>query len=151
MVSVIGFSKIDIEKLSKKYQSVEIVIQNGEYSFVISGKGKEIAPLMGKLREEGAIHLSLFNVNYPYHSSILNSHSKAFETIASKYKIDNPETPLISMIDQTSLSTSEHIKKEIVRNVTQPLNFLKTIQTFNKLNVTQQKLTIKDLYLTNFF
>ncbi len=135
MASVIGFSKTDIECYSNKYNSVEIVIQNGEYSFVLSGKQTEVNPLMEKLRTEGAIHLSIFNVAYPYHSSILTSHTNTFEHIVNKYEINNAEIDLVSMIDQTILSKAGQIKKEVVRNVTQPLNFLHTIKKLNSLEI----------------
>ncbi len=133
MGSVIGFSRTDIEVFSKKYKSVEIVIQNGEYSFVLSGKESEVKILLEKLKLEGAIHITQFNVAYPYHSSILANHTTAFENIVNKYAFSNVETELVSMIDQNILLTSEQVKNEVVRNITQPLNFLNTIQKLSSL------------------
>ncbi len=137
MASVIGFSQSDLELFTFKLKNVEIVIQNGIYSFVISGKEAVVKPLLEKLQLEGAIHVSLFNVSFPYHSKILRNHTHTFELIANKYQISNPKIPLISMTDQTELTTIKQVKSEMVKNIIKPLNFFKTIQTLNDLGIKQ--------------
>ncbi len=133
MASVIGFDRQDLDSYISELKSVEVAIQNGSYSFVISGKEEEVKPLLKKLQTEGAIHTSLFNVSFPYHSKILSCCTQSFKLIVDKYNIKNPETPLISMINQAELATSVAIRNEIVKNVTQPLNFFETINTLVKL------------------
>lgn len=137
MASVIGFNKSDLKSLISNSKSVEIAIENGSFSFVISGKEVEIKPLMQKLQLEGAVHVSLFNVSFPYHSKILSNHKLVFEKIVAKYKIDAPKTPIMSMISQIELSTKKQVSNEIVKNITQPLSFYKTIKELNSLGTKQ--------------
>jgi [acyl-carrier-protein] S-malonyltransferase len=134
MASVIGFNQSDLEQYISKYKTVDIVIQNGYYSFVLSGESDEINRLIDFLKTEGAIHLSLFNVSSPYHSKVLLSHQSEFEKIVQKYSYKTASSELISMINQEKVSSSDEIKTEIVKNVSQPLSFLKTIEELIKLD-----------------
>lgn len=137
MASVIGFEEDDLKSMISGFGSVEVVIQNGVYSFVISGKADEVTKLLGELEQEGAIHLSLFKVNFAYHSTLLKKHLQDFQTIVSKYKIETPQIPLISMINQEKLMTPDQLKNEISNNVTLPLNFLKTMNELTQLGVNE--------------
>lgn len=137
MASVIGFEEYDLKSMINGFDSVEVVIQNGIYSFVISGIAIEVEKLMVELKQEGAIHLSLFKVNFAYHSILLRNHVQEFQSIASKYKIETPQVPLISMINQEKLVTPDQLKYEISNNVTLPLNFLKTIEILKQLGVNE--------------
>jgi trans-AT polyketide synthase/acyltransferase/oxidoreductase domain-containing protein len=135
MASVVGFTREEINDYIKSEESVEIVIQNGTYSYVISGKEKEVKTLMDIFQEEGAIYLSMFNLSSPYHAKVLRNNALEFEHLVRKYSFSDPIVPVLSMIDQAKLRTAEQLRTEIVRNVSQPLNFSKSIQSMNEQGV----------------
>ena len=135
MASVIGFEKSELESLCNPFESLEIVIQNGVFSFVVSGKETEVIKAMDIFRNEGVIHTSTFNVHFSYHSKILTEYLNNFIEIARKYKIHKPAIPIISMVNQDILRNIDQIKNEIAFNVVNNLNFLKTIDTLSKFGV----------------
>ena len=135
MASVIGFEKPELELLCKSFESIEIVIQNGVFSFVVSGKEIEVINAMELFRNEGVIHTSAFNVHFSYHSKILSEYFNNFIEIALKYKIQKPAIPVISMVNQDILRSAGQIKNEIAFNVVNNLNFLETINTLIKFGV----------------
>jgi len=135
MASVVGFTRNDLANYIRGRESVEIVIQNGTYSFVISGLEQEVEQSMNILQEEGAIYLSRFNLSSPYHAKILRNRQNEFEKITTKYTFSDPNLPLISMIDQKSLQIASELRQEIVRNVCLPLDFHNSIRNMNKQGV----------------
>lgn len=133
MASVIGFEKSELELFCKSYKSIEIVIQNGNFSFVITGKENEIKNATVFFLKEGAVHVSIFNVNFSYHSKILAEKKMNFVKVVKKYKFSEPDIPLISMINQKILNNVEQIRKEISLNVVNKLNFLETVYSLINL------------------
>ncbi len=137
MCSVIGFHYADLKQITKGYPTVEIVIKNGLFSFVIAGPKDQINQLFPKLESEGAIHLSKFNVSFPYHSKQLNENLEVFNPIANQYEFRNAQIPLISMVDQRSISGAEELRSEVVRNVTQTLDFYEAMQTLKNMGINE--------------
>ncbi len=135
MASVVGFEENELKKYIEDFKDIEIVIKNGIYSFIISGEKKEINKLLRLLKSEGAIHIALLNVRNSYHTKKLQKHEGMFSEIVKKISINNADTPLISMISQNTFFTKEDTAKEIVRNITQNLNFFETVKVLNKLKI----------------
>lgn len=137
MFSVIGFSRNDLENTISELKTTEIVIQNGEFSFVISGANSELSPLIQTLNEQGAVHLNTFHVSVPYHSKILLPHKDAFEEIVKKYRIAKPSIPLVSMIDNSIIDTTDKVENEIINNIIHPLNFMENMLYMLQLGVKE--------------
>jgi len=137
MASVIGFSREDIRAGLEKFTGLECVIQNGEHSFVLTGPSETMEPALEFFREEGAIHLSRFSVDCPYHSSVLAPHWQLFEELLTKYTIGDAIRPVTSFIDQRSIRSSREVKEEIVRNILTPLNFFQCLLHLENQGVTQ--------------
>lgn len=135
LLSVIGFSRKDLESLMPSSQNTEIVIQNGIFSFVIAGKAVQIESLRMVLENEGAVYLSQFSLSSPYHAKILLEHSNEFQAITNRYSFSNSKLPLISMIDQKTLKKEEDLRTEVVKNVSQPMNFYQTLTTMNQMGI----------------
>ncbi len=129
MASVIGFHINDLRGFIEKYPSIEIVIKNGIFSYVIAGTVEHIDQVFPKLEAEGAFHLSKFNVSFPYHSQKLKQNIEVFKSVASRFDYRDARFPLVSMVDQRILTRHSDLKKEVIRNVTQSLNFYGTMQT----------------------
>lgn len=133
MASVIGFEHKELMKYLSSHSSLEPVIKNGVYSFVVAGEESELNSLLSQLEKEGAIHLSLFSVNFSYHSKVLGEYKPLFEKLLSNYSFSDAQVKYISMVDQTTIQSGHDLEKEIVRNIVEPLDFYQTIQQLIKL------------------
>lgn len=135
MASVIGFEQSDLLEYIKHFEQIEIVIQNGIYSFVVAGPKNEIVSLLSKLEEEGAIHLSLFDVSFPYHSKQLRKSESKIMELVNAYEFSDSKIPYLSMVNQNELKTGQELKAEVVKNVANPLNYLETINRLQSLGI----------------
>ncbi|RLD65511.1 MAG: hypothetical protein DRI84_06685 [Bacteroidetes bacterium] len=137
MLSVVGFNRDDLEDYIIGSDSVEVVIQNGDYSFVVAGIENQVLPLMDKFLDEGAVHLSLFNLSSPYHAKFLLNHLTLFDSITRKYHFSDASLPLVSMIDQREIQEADELRLEVVKNVSQPMNYYRSITKMNDNGVKQ--------------
>jgi malonyl CoA-acyl carrier protein transacylase len=137
MLSVIGFEIDDLKRFIQAYQSIEIVIKNGKYSFVIAGLQNEIDALLPVLHEEGAIHINPFNVSIPYHHSIILKGKLKFKEILSQIKISDSQIPLVSMLNAKELVLASDLRRELLESIIGNLNFYDTIQKLNAMGVAQ--------------
>lgn len=135
MASVIGFVEDDLKAFARNYDSIEIVIKNGRYSFIVTGEKLELEHFIYDVTNEGAMHTAIFNVQNSYHSQKLNQKFENFRLIVEKFKITDASTPLISMVSQELLLNADSLSKEIILNIVSKLNFHQTVKTMNNLGV----------------
>lgn len=127
MGSLIGLSGRDIHHLIDLSDlHIEITNQNASHSFVISGFRNDLTKLMELARDEGALHTRDLEVTIPYHSGFLKDGAMHFAGEIGHLEIKKPGTQMISLIDQTFLSSPSIIRQELINNLFYPLNWLRT-------------------------
>lgn len=127
MCSIIGLSRNDITGLITSLNlHVEITNQNSNFAFVISGLHCDILTLLEVAKAEGALHTHLLNVSLPYHSDYLKETKPAFFDFIETIRFANPQTKLISLVDQQIFSDRADIKEEVIKNLFTPLNWFHT-------------------------
>jgi [acyl-carrier-protein] S-malonyltransferase len=137
MGTLIGLNGSDIRQIIDQFSlKVEITNQNASHSFVVSGNGKDIEKLMELAKNEGALHVRELPVGIPYHSGLLKHGADDFARQVISLKIDAPKTPVISMIDQIPLTTSDLVRNELVRNLFTPLNWFEMMKYLLSKNIT---------------
>jgi malonate decarboxylase epsilon subunit len=137
MGSLIGLTGRDIHHLIDQSDlRVEITNQNASHSFVVSGYHEDILKLMELAKEEGALHLRDLEVSIPYHSSFLKEGAMNFAEQISHLEIKKPENQIISLIDQTFLSTPSIIRQEVVNNLFYALNWFRTKQVMLERHIS---------------
>jgi len=138
MGTLIGLNAGDIQSIiDQSSLRVEITNQNAPHSFVVSGYRDDINRIMELAREEGALHTRDLAVSIPYHSGYLKAGAMDFSQQVSHLEILPPETRIISLIDQVTLSTPPLIRQELTRNLFHTLNWLHTMQVMLENNVRQ--------------
>lgn len=135
MASVIGFNDGDLKAFAGAYGSIEIVIKNGRYSFIVTGNRNEMESFIYDVTNEGAMHTAIFKVKNSYHSKKLRENTSVFSKIAGKYNIKEASTPVISMISQKITTSPDLLRDEIVLNIISKLDFHKTIMTINNTGI----------------
>lgn len=123
MAGIIGLTETDICDILATFPGVEITNQNSDFSFVLSGRQKELEDLLTAARSEGAFHARMLNVNVPYHSHLLKSAALQFAKFVYNLDIHSLKVPLISVLTQEILSSQEDIKTELVENLYKHFNW----------------------------
>jgi malonyl CoA-acyl carrier protein transacylase len=137
MGTIIGLDREDILHLIPAgSQEVYISNQNASHSFVVSGRQQEIMELLRLATNEGALHVRFMDVSIPYHTPLLKDGASVFSGLVGRMTIESPNTRLISLIDQRSLSTPQAIRDELTRNLFHPLNWMVTMQQMSNEMVT---------------
>lgn len=130
LVSVVGLSKADVEKLINEINGeLEVINQNNAFSFVIAGQQNEIASFMESSREYGALSVSNIPSGIPYHTAVLSGSVKDLENNFN-FDLGKPDvaTRLVSSIDQEILDSKGKVKRELLRNLITPLNWHQTMR-----------------------
>ena len=127
MSSVIGLDKDDILELIRD-NSLQIEISNriSEYAFVVSGVYKDIISFNEKAKSEGALHASMLNVSFPYHSHFLNGTNSLFKDSIKSISFSKAVPGIISLIDQKIMKEPKDLRAEVIRNLSSPLNWYET-------------------------
>ena len=126
MAGIIGLTKKDIHELLTPFPDVEISNQNSPYSFVLSGRQNELESVLKHASEEGAFHARMLNVTVPYHSHFLKSAALQFAKFVYTLDIRSLKRPVISILTQETLQSSEDIKAELVENLYKHFNWYDT-------------------------
>lgn len=138
MATLIGLNGSDIQQIIDQFSlKAEITNQNASHSFVVSGNGKDIEKLMELAKNEGALHVRPLPVGIPYHSGLLKHGAADFARQIISLKIDAPRTPVISMVDQITLTTADLVRNELVRNLFTPLNWFETMKHLLSKKITR--------------
>lgn len=138
MAAIIGLSVSDIDNLMYTNDlDLEIINVNNEHSLVIAGKKSEIQVLLQKAKDEGALTTAELTVNTPYHSKYLLKYTEPFSNIISGISFNKPKVPIISTFDQKKITTILEAKAELVHNLTQKINWNKTMHKLIENNVTE--------------
>ncbi len=126
MAGIIGLTEPDIQNILKSLPDVEITNQNSSFSFVLSGRQRDLEIALDAAREEGAFHARMLNVTVPYHSHLLKSAALQFAKFVYTLDIYTLKTPLISVLNQEILHSQEDIKTELVENIYKHFNWYAT-------------------------
>jgi len=124
MGAVIGLDRSDIQHLIDRHGlAAEITNQNAGHAYVVSGRGEAVTRLLELATCEGALHTRNLQVTVPYHSVHLQPAATLFSKTVAELDIRPPSTPLLSLIDQGELTGPGEIRREVLRNLYQPLNW----------------------------
>jgi [acyl-carrier-protein] S-malonyltransferase len=129
MGSVVGLYLKDIQELiSNNNLKIEIININNDRSIVVSGIRKDIRKLLDLAQQEGAFSVSELIVQTPYHSSYLKKIKDCFYHFICDMEIKAAEIPIVSTVNQREIIKPIEIRKELVFNLTQRINWFKTMQ-----------------------
>ena len=129
MGAIIGLSLEDVEKLILDNNlETEIININNRHSLVLAGKKDDIITVLEKAKNEGALSVAKLRVNTPYHSKYLLRFSDKFNNFIQTLNIRDTEIPIVSTYDQRIIEKSSDIKSELVFNLTERINWFKTMQ-----------------------
>lgn len=141
MAYIIGLSMLDISKLiDKNSLKVEIINQNNEHSFVLSGVSSDVSLLLEAAKEEGALKVNFIPAVLPFHSSFMIGGIDCYKKMLKEVKVLDSEIPFVSCFDQKIFSKSFDIKNEILFNI---INKISWFNTFKKLLSLKQTLFIE--------
>ena len=127
MGMVIGLNKSDLLNFIHCETEVEICNQNNQHTFIISGSFQAVERVLLAAKTEGALRANFLPVSKPYHSHFLVSALPEFAKIVNGLPFRTPEYKYISAIDQQIIDTAAGLKTEVIKNLSNRMNWLDTM------------------------
>lgn len=136
MLSVIG---LDPEKLKAVATSagVEVANYNSPEQTVLSGARAGIQAAEKLVKEAGAKRAIILNVAGAYHSTLMASAAQRLEAFIRDVPIRPPCLPVISNVTGQPHGTPDAIRRQMVLQVTSPVQLVACVQTLRQQGVTR--------------
>jgi len=132
---IVGLGYEDVEGLIAEHcRNADIIDVSNEHVINVTGVYDEIVHLLG-IAAKQAIHTKMLPITLPYHSRFMQNAPEKIREFLTGEDFMPPEVPIVSCVNQKVLSTADDIKDELYCNVSQRINWLKTMQKMIELNV----------------
>ena len=131
MAAIIGLSSSDVNSLCKKISSDKIVVvanYNTKSQIVVSGHVEAVKSLMISAKELGAKMVIPLNVSGAFHSPLMSPAREALADKLDSIQISDILYPLYTNVDAKPITTGEEIKKSLIRQLENPVQWHSVIQ-----------------------
>lgn len=136
MGAVVGLTVNDVNEIVNNNNfDIEIINVNNKHSIVLAGIKDDINKFLDLAKEEGAMSVNELTVNIPYHSKYLIQYSQEFSNFIYTMNIKDAEIPVVSTFNQKVCLRSDDLRMDLIHNLTEKINWYKTMQSLIKLNV----------------
>ncbi len=136
MVSVIGLPADKVREIAEQ-EGVEVANLNSEAQTVLSGERKGIEAAARVAEEAGAKRAILLNVAGAFHSSLMQSAATKLENVLADVDIAAPRIPVVANVTGKPHGTPAEIRRDMVRQVTESVQWLPGIQWLMNAGVTE--------------
>ncbi len=136
MLSVIGLP-VDQCKTVAENAGVEIANINSPMQTVLSGERERIQEAEKLATGYGAKRMVILKVAGAYHSSLMVSAAKRLECVLKNINIQKPRVPVVSNVTGRPHDLPDDIRRNMVLQVTSPVQWISSIQWLQQHGVTQ--------------
>lgn len=132
---IVGLTAETVEGLIGDHcKSVDIIDVSNEHVINVSGFSDEVVGLL-KIAAQQALHTKMLPITLPYHSRFMEEVKGEMRGFLRDVKLRTPAVPIVSCVNQKVLSTAQDIRDELYCNVSDKINWLKTMQRMLELGV----------------
>ena len=136
MLSVIGLEAAKLKAVAAA-AGVEIANYNSPEQTVLSGARAGIQAAEKLVKEAGARRAIMLNVAGAYHSSLMASAARRLEAFIREVPIRPPCLPVISNVTGQPHGTPDDIRRQMVLQMTSPVQWVACVQTLQQQCVTR--------------
>jgi [acyl-carrier-protein] S-malonyltransferase len=132
MAAIIGLDKEMVETIctscSSAHSFVQIANYNNYTQTVISGHEENVEKAINLAKEKGAKLTKKLNVSGAFHSKLMQSASKQFESFLTKHITIHPPTKKMYLNTTAKPLISNELLKEMVHQIKEPVLFYQMIE-----------------------
>ena len=121
--AVSGLSRGDLQALISDSDDVEIVNENSGHSFLVSGLRGDVIAMLGRARQEGALHARLLPFGSPYHSRFMDRAAREFRDELDAFEMEDPRCPLVSTIDGRLVADAGEVRRDLADNINNAIDW----------------------------
>ena len=138
MAAILGMEVEQLQQVCNEAAQGEVVSPaniNSPDQIVISGHQKAVERAADLAKQRGAKKAVMLVVSAPFHCSLMQPAQDRLEKDLNALRFSNPEVPVISNIDAAPKTTAEGSRQALVRQVTEAVQWAKSMQTLIGLGV----------------
>ena len=130
---ILGFKQEELYNLIlRKFENdIEIVIYNGQCSFVVSGEKDKLEYCLSMAIKKGAISARRIPTRHPYHYSGAKSISQELSAFIHGLPLNEPVCAVLSPVDG-SLITKENFAEKVAISYSSPLHFDRAVDILGR-------------------
>ena len=129
MAAILG---LDDEKVEEICAATPGIVVPANYNcpgqLVISGETEAVEAAMIKMKEAGAKRAIMLPVNGAFHSPLMMPAQQKLSAAIEATRFRNPTMPIYQNITTTAVNDPQEIQKNLIAQLTGPVNWTKTIQ-----------------------
>ncbi len=132
---IVGLTAATVDRLILTHcENVDIIDVSNEHVINVSGFFDEVVHLL-QIAAQQAIYTKMLPITLPYHSRFMARASDKIRAFLQGVSIRSPAVPIVSCVNQKVLSTAQDIRDELYCNVSDRINWHKTMQKMLALGV----------------
>jgi [acyl-carrier-protein] S-malonyltransferase len=132
---VVGLTEDNVDRLIRSHcESVEIIDVSNERVINVSGIFDEVVRLL-EIAAQQALYTKMLPITLPYHSRFMEKAKGEMRGFLKDVRLQTPAVPIVSCVNQKVLFTAQDIKDELYCNVSDKINWHKTMQKMLELDV----------------
>ncbi len=132
IAAILGLEPSKIEQLCEKFtvdeNRVEAANYNSPIQTVVAGTRDAVKNVMDAALKNGAKKAIMLPMSVPSHCTLLNSVIPDFKKILGNTKFLEPKVPVIQNARLRANQTPEEIKRDLEKQLVQPVHWTKTIE-----------------------
>lgn len=130
-VQVHGVKTKELESFLTSYPDVELAITETQTQHIIGGARKQIDQLCNQLEQNNKkVKTKTIDSAIGLHSAAMQSVIDQFKMYLEKVDFKDPQTPVISSLNQKEIKTGAQVKKHVLASLQEPINWHKTMKKF---------------------
>jgi len=136
MASILGLPFDEVQSICRE-TGVEIANFNSREQIVISGPVDAVENACTLAKEKNAKRAFRLNVGGAFHSSLMKEAQTGLEAALRAVEINEPEDTFIANVTGEAVSAPEEIRTLLARQLTHPVQWVKTMETVRRLGITE--------------
>ena len=134
MAAIIGLEEAKLAEVCHQSDTVMANI-NSPGQIVISGAAENLTKAMEMAKAAGASRAMSLQVSGAFHSPLMKSAVEGMTSIINTTPFKNPAIPVIANVTAAPLTTTEGVKAELINQLTNPVQWQRTIEYMSQQGV----------------
>jgi [acyl-carrier-protein] S-malonyltransferase len=134
MAAIIGLDEAKLAEVCRQSDTVMANI-NSPGQIVISGAAENLTKAMEMAKAAGASRAMSLQVSGAFHSPLMKSAVEGMTSIINTTPFKNPTIPVIANVTAAPLTTAKAVKAELINQLTNPVQWQRTIEYMVKQGV----------------
>ena len=140
MAAILGMESADLQQVCDDVSASGVVAQlanlNCPGQIVISGTKEGVEKACTLAKERGAKRAIPLTVSGPFHSALMKPAAEKLAPVIEEVALKVPSIPVISNVTSTLLEDVQAIKREMINQVSSPVQWEQNVRTLIDLGVT---------------